>query len=465
MAFITLKYSRPGACICPSDSIQTLCPSHGVRESGNKKRKSEVRREEADLDLTLSDNRRKSGHREATVAGNGTTTLKRPYSLRGDDHTDDALSATTSSSNVARHQGTRSVRTSSASSNTSPASARPTTINRLSISSNAPSILLPGYTFAEAKAYLADASNFGQQEDKKSWIPTSRFIFQRKQIEQTGWMRFDFLGDNWKDFRFKVYRELLVAPNGSVTFAAPALTYPKAAGHGIDASILQTNRQIYREASAVLYGKNKFVAPDPDRLFRPNGLKGLRRRTTALIQHISFEKSGNAAELCQEHCEGILQPIWDMMVQYPAFLSIRKLSLRREVLRPSDCNLLDMQTYFDKTTNQTLSARRVFNKKDLIVHTAAKLAVSAALRDSWFDTLHIVQDSSPSMPEQPGMLKHVIEVCLSRGQDEDQDKNSVKLNLHNTIMAVLQVEKEEGWPGADRLHDKYVDKHRPLLTV
>lgn len=332
----------------------------------------------------------------------------------------------------------------------------------LPIPSNAPSVLLPGYTFEEARAYLANASNF-RKEEKKSWTPTPRFLFKRRQVEQAGWMRFEILSDNWKHFRFMLYRELLVAQDGSVTFA-DALTFPKPQGHGIDASILRTNRQIYREASTVLYSKNKFVAADPDHLFRPNGLKCLRRRTTTLIQHISFEKSGNAAQLCQEYCESILQPIWNMMIQYPAFLNLRKLSLRREVIRANDCNLIDMQMYFDKTTNATLSARGVFNKKDLIIHTAAKLAAWAAMRDSWFDNLHLVQNSYPDMPGHTGMLKHVVEVCLSRGQDEDQGKTFVKLDLHDTIMAALEVEIEKGEQGADSLYDNYFQKHRLQLT-
>ncbi|KIW13550.1 hypothetical protein PV08_08738 [Exophiala spinifera] len=459
MTFITLKYSRPGACICPSGSIHPFCPSHGVPEPSNKKRKTEAKQEEADPDYTPFGKRRKSGRRETSGPGRDTPTPKIPRSRsrHGNDQVDQGLTITPS--NVARHQSTRRRWTiGDFVANRTPRFALP--LER-SIPPNAPSVLLPGYTFEEARNFLAGSSNIGKENTKKSWTPTSRFIFLRKKVEQAGWMRFDFLGNNWKDFRFKVYCELLVAKNGSVSFADPALTYPEAEGHGIDASILRTNRQIYREASTVLYGKNKFVATDVARLFRPNGLTSLRRRTTTLIEHISFEKSGNAAELCQESPESILQPIWNMIVQYPAFLKLRKLSLRREVVRPGDCNLLDMQTYFDKTTDVTVSARRIFNKKDIIVHTAAKLAASAALRDSGFDALHIVQDSSPDMPGLPGMLKCVIEICLSRGQEEAQNKNSVKLDLHSTIMTALEVERDGGFPGADRLHDKYVDKFEP----
>ncbi|EXJ93455.1 hypothetical protein A1O1_01847 [Capronia coronata CBS 617.96] len=265
----------------------------------------------------------------------------------------------------------------------------------------------------------------------------------------------DFLGAS-PECRRLIYRHLLVSPSKSITFsdrtASPSVQAPR---RHLQTSILYLNSQIYREATKVLYGENTFIAAHPSQLFLPNGLQGLRRRTTKFIRHLSFEKSGSGADLCYETSESLYQPIWKMMVAYPGFLSLRKLTLRREVLRPAD---LDLRALRNLTVKQgkPIDPRPVYDKKDMVIAAAAKLAWKAADRRCIFEGLVHVEDEEKEVRwKNRTFLSNTTEVCLTMDGEDGVDL-SAENNLHSALLDILFHGREGDLGGADRAYRQYL---------
>ncbi len=459
MSFITLKYARPDSCICSPAAtpfVRSLCPIHGVPVNTGRKRKGNDRVEEEE------DSDYRPGRRRRGTLDKKKTTPMRPASHASSKKTVDATSSPLTSNDKKTPSKPppqiNSTRPTSATSH-------PLTDDNVSTIATSSSVLVPARSTEEALAYFQNASkiNSGGQEISSSWISSKFYTDTLARLKDEDWMKFDLLGENWKEFRTRLYRYLLVPPSKSVTFAAPTSTLRRSSDHNIHTSILRANRQVYREASRILYGENKFIAAEPFHLFQPNGLQALRRRTTTLIRELSFDNKGDAAQLCLENIETILQPIWKMMLEQPAFLSLKKLSIRREVIREADLNFFAFQSYLDTHGGGSLDARSLFNKRDLVVRTMAKLASLAAMRDSEFKDMYIVEADEKEVVF-PGFLgvSNVIEVCLTR--DQDHGITGERLDLHREVIDVLFHEREVGLLGANDAYERYLDRYRDQFT-
>lgn len=263
------------------------------------------------------------------------------------------------------------------------------------------------------------------------------------------------------EFRHLIYRYLLVSTSGSIFFPRPdSPDTIGAAGSDIQPSILYLNRQVYSEGVKILYGENKFVAPDPSHLFLPNGLQGLRRRTISLIRHLGFEKTGFAMRMHQETSAAVYQPIWWMMLDYPGFLTLKKITIRREVIRPIDLNIFTLQMLLAEQGGPA-DAPVLYKKKNLVMHVAGKLAFKVATRGADFRGLFIVDDSEFEVrTPKEFCLSNVIEVCLTR---EDGVRDMVageQQDLSRIIQEALFDEKDAGMPGAEQAYSLWLQRYR-----
>lgn len=264
----------------------------------------------------------------------------------------------------------------------------------------------------------------------------------------------DFL-DSGLEFRQIIYHHLLVPTSKTITFPSRTAAHSgKIVKPRLETSILYLNSQVYREATRVLYGENKFIAADPSDLFLPNGLQGLRRRTIKFIGHLSFEKKGGAADLCYETIESMYTPIWKMVVDYPGFLSLKKLTIRREVIRPVDLNIFALHMI---TVNQgkPLDMKQMYNK-EMVLAAAAKLAWKAAFRGSIYEGLVFVEETKDeACSENEGYLSSAIEVCLARDVDAGADE-AAESNLHSAVMDMLVHQKQGDLAASDQAYRRYM---------
>lgn len=261
--------------------------------------------------------------------------------------------------------------------------------------------------------------------------------------------------------RESIYHYFLVPPSECITFANSDSSSRAIHVHPeFQPNILYLNWQIYREARQVLYGKNTFIASDPSRLFLPHGIRGLRRTTTMYIQHLAFQKSGPIFSLVMESSNTVYEPIWDMMVEHPAFLSLKKVTIHREAIRPADFGVMAMHTYLD-SHHSGIGSDVIVNKKPLVIHAAAKLAYCAAMRDSEFHGLYISRkEELEYRTPQQFLAGNIIEVCLTRG---DKIATPANLLLHNTVCEALWTEREAEIEGAAEAYQNYLDRCREVL--
>ncbi|EXJ91812.1 hypothetical protein A1O3_00362 [Capronia epimyces CBS 606.96] len=146
-----------------------------------------------------------------------------------------------------------------------------------------------------------------------------------------------------------------------------------------------------------------------------------------------------------------------MMLNHPGFLGLKKLTIRREVVRPVDLDLFRLQMV---TANQgkPLDIRRIYNKQEMVVEAAAKLAWRAAHRDSIFEGLVYVQQGEEEV--RSGMrifLSNTIEVCLIRG-GKTGVATAAENDLHSALLDMLFHGKEADMSGADRAYRRYLRK-------
>ncbi|KAL2424248.1 hypothetical protein ABEF95_007293 [Exophiala dermatitidis] len=243
-----------------------------------------------------------------------------------------------------------------------------------------------------------------------------------------------------RECRDLIYRYLLVPPSKSITFPDPnAQPETNATKSRVGTSILLLNSQVYREATKVLYGETTFIAAGPSHLFLPNGLQGLRRRTTKFINHLSFVKQGTVADLCMENSQTIYTPIWKMILDYPGFLSLKKLTIRREVLRPAKLDLGGLQELTacqEEGEEEDVDPTTVYNEDQMVVETAAMLAFKAASRGLIFEGLDYVQEEEQRIDAGGALLEaKIVEVCLTR-EDEAEDTLGAE-NLDSALQDML----------------------------
>ncbi|KAK5463068.1 hypothetical protein LTS15_002781 [Exophiala xenobiotica] len=458
MSFITLKYAKPDSCICSPAAttfVRSICPIHAVPVNTSQRRKRNGRAEEEE------DEEYQPRRRRRVTLDKKKTTPMRPAIRTSSNKTIDATSPPLTSNDkktqiIPRPQNSLTRPT--------PATSHPLTDDKKSTVATSPSVLLPGRSTEEAIAYFQNASKINRsgQEIGRSRTRSKCYNDTLARLKDEDWMTFKLLGENWKDFRTSLLRYLLVPPSKTITFTAPTSRLRRGNDHNIHTSILRLNRQVYREASSILYGENKFIATEPFHLFQPNGLQAFRRRTTGLIRELSFENRGDAAQMCVESRETILRPIWNMMLEHPALLSLKKLGIRREVIREADLNLFAFQNYLNTQGGGTLNAHSLFNKRDLILRTTAKLASLVAIRGSAFQDMYVVEqgDKEVVFPGFDAVI-NVIEICLTRGQDHGI--SGERLNLHREVMDMLFQDREAGLLGANREYHRYFGMYRDQL--
>ncbi|KAJ9499977.1 hypothetical protein H2202_004367 [Exophiala xenobiotica] len=457
MSFITLKYAKPDSCICSPAAtafVRSICPIHAVPVNTSQRRRNGRAEEEEDEDYQPKRRRRGTLDKKKT-------TPMRPAIRTSSNKAIDA----TSSPLTSNDRNTQIIpRPQNSLTRPTPATSHPLTGDKKSTVATSPSVLLPGRSTEEAIAYFQNASKISRrvQEIGRSRTRSKCYNDTLARLKDEDWMTFKLLGENWKDFRTSLLRYLLVPPSKTITFTAPTSRLRRSNDHNIHTSILRLNRQVYREASSILYGENKFIATEPFHLFQPNGLQAFRRRTTGLIRELSFENRGDASQMCVESRETILRPIWNMMLEHPALLSLKKLGIRREVIREADLNLFAFQNWLNTQGGGTLNAHSLFNKRDLILRTTAKLASLVATRGSAFQDMYVVEQGYQEVVF-PGFdaVINVIEICLTRGQDHGTIGE--RLNLHREVMDVLFQDREVGLLGANREYQRYFRMYRDQL--
>ncbi|KAK4943660.1 hypothetical protein LTR10_016757 [Elasticomyces elasticus] len=263
--------------------------------------------------------------------------------------------------------------------------------------------------------------------------------------------------------RLRVYRHLLVPESQTIRFPTKGSTIrPIHLNPELEPSILFLNRQVYREASQILYSENTFVASDPSQLFLPNGVQGLRRKTTTYIQHLMFKKRASIATLCMESGDTVYEPIWKMMRDYPGFLNLKKITLHREVMRPSDYRMMALQTYLNKH-EAGIGSDECINKRNALIHAAAKLAYHTATRDAEFHGLHITLENKKEYGfTRQALTGNVFEVCLTKGDDTGSPAN---LFLHRNVCTTLWLEREAGIKRAEEAYHEYFERCRAVLGM
>ncbi len=247
------------------------------------------------------------------------------------------------------------------------------------------------------------------------------------------------------EVRKLVYRYLLVPSSGRIFFPDPVSSVSGGDKNPeLSIAIIYANRQVYQEASRVLYGENRFVAAKPSDLFLPTGLAGLLRKTTGLIRHLAFERRGSAPDLCQETSQDVLTPIWKMVCQYPGLLGgLKKISIRREVLRPANFDFLHLQRYFVQH-GDPVDTTPLYKKKDMIMSVAAGLAYYAATRAAEFTGMFIVEESDREIATPThSWLSNAFELCLTKADNTSNNgTHGTPLNLTETVLGVLFEERE-----------------------
>ncbi|KAG9769218.1 hypothetical protein KCU88_g6933, partial [Aureobasidium melanogenum] len=264
-----------------------------------------------------------------------------------------------------------------------------------------------------------------------------------------------------RECRDLIYRHLLVPPSKSITFPDPnAQPSTNATKPRVRTSILLLNSQVYREATKILYGETTFIAAHPSHLFLPNGLQGLRRRTTKFINHLSFIKQGTVVDLCMENSQTIYTPIWKTILDYPGFLSLKKLTIRREVLRPAKLDLVRSQELTacqEEGEEEDVDPTTVYNEDRMVVETAAILAFKAASRGLIFEGLDYVQEEEQRMDAGGALLvANVVEVCLTKEDASEDSLGAENLETALTDMLFSGDHPELGDP--DKAYRRYLKR-------
>ncbi|KIX09835.1 uncharacterized protein Z518_00916 [Rhinocladiella mackenziei CBS 650.93] len=383
---VTLKHTRPGSCICsPSSSsafVRPICPRHGDRDFMSKTLQTPQvfqgsrGSRSSNIDSARRDQIMKRTLRApATSATNTEPDLDR-VPLREHDLFDSWMNQS---------------------------------YDKLMM--DLPGVNNTIWRALRARSNVVSDPEFGESETKEHPALTS----------------INFL-DSSLEFRQIVYRYLLVPEPVGIVFSSQKIEKGKTAPPRIDTSILLLSSQVYKEATKILYGENTFIAAEPGDLFYPTGIDSLRRRTTRLIRHLSFVKSGTAEELCKETVQNVYEPIRSMICNNPAFLSsLEKITIRREVLRPDWVRTLDDHPGSDN--DKRASNVGCYQKKDMVMTVAAKLAFCAAKRSADFEGLWIIDDDERAVDKSDAHVhfNSVIEVCLTRsgamawGNDEEED--------------------------------------------
>lgn len=269
----------------------------------------------------------------------------------------------------------------------------------------------------------------------------------------------DFLSSSL-EFRKIIYRYLLVPTSKTIIFPEfPSRHAFRNANPELHAGILVTNWQVYHEARAILYGENKFVAPEPSRFFSPLGIRSLRPRTASMIKHLSLEKAGSAAAQMQESAEQIKAQIWQMMIETPAFLNLKKLTIRRQITRPTDPSIFwaRMNVCYQ---SHPIDWTPFYKKRALVMCAAGALAYQAEMRRSAFHGLVVVEDGDHYVSTLAGIhINNVIEICLVRNPGPEVDHAKAKRDLHEEVLNVLWDQKESGVPLADTRFRLYAERY------
>ncbi|KIW79963.1 hypothetical protein Z517_06578 [Fonsecaea pedrosoi CBS 271.37] len=260
----------------------------------------------------------------------------------------------------------------------------------------------------------------------------------------------DFL--EWPlEARKLIYRFLLVPAKRSVIFPDKDSNDTfRQLNPDLNARILQTNSQVYREARTILYGENTFVGAEPSDFFFPTSIQGLRASTAARIKHLSFVRKGTGPTLCDIDSNVLSTSILSLIQQCPAFLLLKTLTIRFEVIRPLTVNMFNLQVQY---ANNGIGSniKSAYNKTEVATKAAAKVAYRALRKKSPFQGLKEVANRFESVwdPSKDGAIKHVIEMCLFRTEEPRVEYQEHSQMLREAILDMLFEEKERDVDGAD----------------
>ncbi|KAI1615490.1 hypothetical protein EDD36DRAFT_190165 [Exophiala viscosa] len=395
LSFITLKYARPGSCICgfiTTDFTRSLCPLHGQPQQHQPITQNRKRHDDDD------DADYEPGRKRTTASVQKTRRVRRITSPRR--HTVPVRQRL-------QKQPQPQIQTSPSPSASPPARLPPTPPES----------------------------------------PPNRTTFDFCKVDPL--------------IRRLIYQHLLIPRSQTIRFPTKGSSIkPIYLNPELHPSILHVNSQVYREASQILYGTNTFVASDPSQLFLPNGVQGLRRKTMTYIRHLIFKKRASMATLCMESGDTVYEPIWKMMRDYPGFLNLNKITLHREVMRPTDFCLMGLSTYLNKH-DAGIGSDECINKRKMLIHAAAKVAYQVAMRDSEFHGLHITLEEEKEYGlTQRALTGNIFQICLTKGDIVGSPAN---LFLHRTVCTTLWLEREAEIRGAEEAYHEYFERCRPVL--
>ncbi|KIW68672.1 hypothetical protein PV04_04599 [Phialophora macrospora] len=253
------------------------------------------------------------------------------------------------------------------------------------------------------------------------------------------------------DARKLIYSYLLVPSSRTITFPKQQSTHTfSELNPELQANILFAHPLVYKECRPILYGENNFVAQSAGDFFLPTGIQGLRPATARRIKHISIIRKGSANE-CDISSQKLAASLHSMVLQSPAFLGLRTITIRFEVSRPAHLNLFTLQTFL-QGHNVTADARAMYKKAKMVKDAAATVAFKALRKGSPFQGLCLVEESERTVwaPEGGGSrIVDVNEVCLFRTCDAGVEYQEDRQTLRRAILDALLDEKLHDVPGAD----------------
>jgi hypothetical protein len=255
------------------------------------------------------------------------------------------------------------------------------------------------------------------------------------------------------DARKLIYSYLLVPSSRTITFPKPqsSLTFSEL-NPELQTNILLAHPLIYNECRPILYGENNFMAQSATDFFLPTGIQGLRPATARRIKHISILRTGTAKE-CDISSQELASSLHSMVLQSPAFLGLRTITIRFEVSRPAHMNLFTLQMYIHGH-GVTADVQAMYKKAEMVKSAAAKVAFKALRKGSPFQGLCLVEESEhtitvPGGVGQGSKTVDVNEVCLFRTRKTGVEYQEDQDTLRRVIMEDLLDEKLHDVPGAD----------------
>ncbi|EXJ60508.1 hypothetical protein A1O7_04661 [Cladophialophora yegresii CBS 114405] len=247
-----------------------------------------------------------------------------------------------------------------------------------------------------------------------------------------------------------IYRYLLVPSSRSITFPSQqgGDTFSEL-NPELQTNILFTHPFIYNECRPILYGESTFVARSATDFFLPTGIQGLRPATARRIKHIAIVRIGTANE-CDITSHALASSLHSMVLQSPAFLGLRSVTLRFEVNRPVHLNLFTLQMYLNRH-GVTADVRAMYKKAQVVKDAAAKVAFKALQKGSPFQGLCLVEESEHTTWGPGGVPSRTVdvnEVCLFRTREAGHTYEEEKQTLQGVITDMLLDEILYDVPGA-----------------